>query len=261
MTARVEQAVVSLGPGVDMPVLGFGTWQATGQKGYSAIRAALDVGYRHLDTATMYGNEAEVGRAIKDSGVPRDDVFVTTKLPPDRVGRAEETLAASLAALDTDYVDLWLIHWPPRGGESVPTWRAFVAARQAGHVRAIGVSNYSLAQIDELADATGAVPAVNQVPWGPTLHDLRTLVEHQSRGVVLEGYSPFQNTDLDTPLLVEIADAHQVSPAQVVLRWHLQHGIVVIPKSVTPQRIAANADVFDFELTDGEMARIDDLTE
>lgn len=259
MATHGEQLGVSLAPGVDMPMLGFGTWQATGESGYRAVRAALDAGYRHLDTATMYGNEAEVGRAVRDSGLARQEVFITTKLPPERLGQEAETLAASLAALATEYVDLWLIHWPPRGGAAVPTWREFVAQRDAGVVRAIGVSNYSLAQIDELIEQTGVRPAVNQVPWAPAMHDSRTLAEHQERDVVVEGYSPFRNTDLDDPLLVEVAGRHGVTPAQVVLRWHLQHGIVVIPKSVTPQRIVTNADVFGFRLTPDEMAAIDQL--
>jgi 2,5-diketo-D-gluconate reductase A len=259
MAAHAEQSAVKLAPGVDMPMLGFGTWQATGEAGYQAVRAALDAGYRHLDTATMYGNEAEVGRAISDSGLSREDIFVTTKLPPERFGEEQRTLAESMAALDTDHIDLWLIHWPPRGGAAVATWREFIAQRDAGAVRAIGVSNYSLEQIDELIEQTGVTPAVNQVPWAPAMHDERTLVEHQQRGVVVEGYSPFKNTDLDDPVLAGVARRHQVTAAQVVLRWHLQHGIVVIPKSVTPERIASNADVFDFTLSAEEMAAIDDL--
>jgi len=259
MATHGEQAVATLPSGAGMPLLGFGTWQASGDAGYRAVRAALDAGYRHVDTATMYGNEAEVGRAIKDSGIARDEIFVTTKLPPERVGQEAETLAASLAALGTEYVDLWLIHWPPAGGAGVPTWREFVAHRDTGAVRAIGVSNYGLDQIDELTERTGVVPAVNQVPWAPAMHDPRTVAEHRDRGVVLEGYSPFKNTDLADPVLARVAAAHQVSPAQVVLRWHIQHGIVVIPKSVTPERIRSNADVFGFTLSTDEMAAVDAL--
>ncbi|WP_326555259.1 aldo/keto reductase [Micromonospora sp. NBC_01813] len=259
MAADGERSAVTLVPGVEMPMLGFGTWQATGEAGYRAVRAALDAGYRHLDTATMYGNEAQVGAAIKDSGLARQDIFVTTKLPPERVGQEARTLAESLAALGTDYVDLWLIHWPPGAGAGVPTWREFIAQRDAGAARAIGVSNHSLEQIDELTERTGVTPAVNQVPWAPAMHDERTVAEHQRRGVVVEGYSPFKNTNLDDPVLTRVARRHQVSAAQVVLRWHLQHGIVVIPKSVTPERIASNLDVFGFTLTAAEMSAIDDL--
>ena len=171
MVDMTEATTVTLTDGVSMPRVGFGTWQISGRRGYDAIRLALEVGYRHIDTATMYANEAEVGRAIRDSGVPREDVFVTTKLPPERAGRARETLAASLRALSTSYVDLWLIHWPPRGRASVGTWSDFIAARDEGLARSIGVSNYSTAQIDELTKETGVTPTVNQIPWSPWEHD------------------------------------------------------------------------------------------
>jgi len=251
---------VSLGGAVAMPLLGFGTWQIRGDAAYQAVRAALAAGYRHLDTATMYGNEAEVGRALRDSGVPRDDVFVTTKLPPDRAGRARRTLEESLAALGVDAVDLWLIHWPPRRGTSVPLWREFLTARDEGLTRAVGVSNYGTDEIDELTAETGQRPAVNQVRWGPRLYDAKLLAEHRERGVVVEGYSPFKTTDLRDPVLTGIATAHGVDPARVVLRWHLQHEIVVIPKSVTPERIAGNAQLDGFALTGEEMTRIDGLS-
>jgi len=254
----MDQPTAQLTGGGAMPLLGFGTWQITGSACTHAVRAALDAGYRHLDTATMYRNEAEVGRALAESGVPRDEVFVTTKLPPDRADAAGPTLDASLAALGVDAVDLWLVHWPP-GGAGVDLWREFLDARDAGRARDVGVSNYSLAQLDELTDATGVTPAVNQVRWAPALFDPEVLEGHRERGVVLEGYSPFRSTDLADPVLAEVADAHGVTPAQVVLRWHLDHGVVVIPKSVTPERITANADVLTFSLTDDERARVDAL--
>ncbi|GAA4311335.1 aldo/keto reductase [Klenkia terrae] len=241
-----------------MPLLGFGTWQITGTACTDAVRAALDAGYRHLDTATMYRNEAEVGRALADSDVPREEVFVTTKLPPERASAARSTLEASLSALGVEQVDLWLVHWST-GGDDVALWREFVAARDAGLARDVGVSNFSLAQLDELAEATGVMPAVNQVRWAPSLFDADVLEGQRKRGVVLEGYSPFKSTDLDDPVLVEIAGAHGVTTAQVVLRWHLDHGVVVIPKSVTPERIAANADVLGFALTGIERGRVDGL--
>jgi diketogulonate reductase-like aldo/keto reductase len=247
------------GTPVDMPLLGFGTWQMRGQEAYSAVRDALEAGYRHIDTATMYGNEAEVGRALKDSGVPRDQVLVTTKLPPDRAGRERATIDASLRALGVDAVDLWLIHWPPARGRSVAVWREFLAAREASLVRAAGVSNYGVDEIDELVAATGERPAVNQIRFGPTLWDPALVAAHRERGVVVEGYSPFKTTNLNDPVLTRIASAHGVDPARVVLRWHLQHEIVVIPKSVTPERIARNADVAGFALTDEEMAAVDGM--
>lgn len=253
-----NQPSAALPDGGAIPLLGFGTWQITGRDCVEAVTTALETGYRHLDTATMYRNEAEVGRALAGSTVPREEVFVTTKLPPDRAGAAQQTLDASLAALGVDAVDLWLVHWPP-GGAGVDLWRQFVTARDTGRARAIGVSNYSLRQIDALTEATGVTPAVNQVRWAPSLFDAEVLAGHRERGVVLEGYSPFTSTDLDDPVLREVADAHGVSTAQVVLRWHLDHGVVVIPKSVTPERIAANADVLGFSLTDAERTRVDGL--
>jgi 2,5-diketo-D-gluconate reductase A len=243
-----------------IPLLGFGTWQIRGTDAYRAVRHALQAGYRHLDTATMYGNEEQVGRALRDSGVPRDEVFVTTKLPPDRVGRERATLDASRRALGVDAVDLWLIHWPPAAGRSVGMWREVLAARDRGQARAVGVSNYGAGQIDELTKETGQTPEVNQVRWGPTLHDSSVLAAHRQRGVVLEGYSPFKTTNLQDPVLTAIAEAHGVDAARVVLRWHLQHEVVVIPKSVTPDRITSNLAVTDFVLTDAEMAAVDGLS-
>ncbi|MGY1664867.1 aldo/keto reductase [Geodermatophilus sp. SYSU D00696] len=260
MTDAAPDAVpaVPLDGGGAMPLLGFGTWQLTGAACYDAVRTALDAGYRHLDTATMYRNETEVGRALRDAGVDRDEVFVTTKLPPREAGRAEQTLTASLAALGLDAVDLWLVHWPP-GGAGEQLWERFVAAREAGRARAVGVSNYSLQQLDRLTQATGVTPQVNQVSWAPALYDAAVEAGHRERGVVLEGYSPFKNTDLRDQVLREVADAHGVTPAQVVLRWHLEHGVVVIPKSATPERIRANLAIGGFSLAREEVARVDGL--
>jgi 2,5-diketo-D-gluconate reductase A len=255
-----DATTVTLSGGVEMPLAGFGTWRVTGRKGYEAIRTALQVGYRHIDTATMYGNETEVGRAVRDSGVARDDVFITTKLPPERAGRARATLDESLRALGVSHVDLWLIHWPPHGSASVAAWKALLEARADGLARAIGVSNYSTREIDELRDATGQTPAVNQIPWSPWEFDAKRLAENEQRGVVVEGYSPFKRSDLRDPVLGAIATAHGVTPAQVVLRWHIEHGIVVIPKSVTPERIQSNLDVFSFHLTADQVAQIDALS-
>jgi 2,5-diketo-D-gluconate reductase A len=255
-----DATTVALANAVTMPVVGFGTWQISGRRGYDAVRYALQAGYRHIDTATIYNNESEVGRAVRDSGLPREDVFLTTKLPPERSGKAGQTLHASLRALGVDTVDLWLIHWPPNARNLVSTWEALLSARQDGLARAVGVSNFSTAQLDEIQAATGVAPAVNQIPWSPFQHSPHRLAEHQERGIVLEGYSPFKRSDLRSPVLADVARAHGVTSAQVVLRWHLQHDIVVIPKSVTPERITQNLDVFGFSLTDEEMARIDALS-
>lgn len=260
MTRATEEHAVDIGAGISMPIIGLGTWALRGSAGRAAVRQALEAGYRHVDTATAYGNEAEVGRAIRDSGVPREDVFVTTKLPPERAGREREIIAASLHALDTDYVDLWLIHWPPGDGAAPRTWRELISARRDGLVRAIGVSNYLIAQIDELTEATGETPAVNQIRWGPSLHDARRLLEHRDRGVVLEGYSPFKSTDLRHPTLARVAKTYGVTPAQVVVRWHVEHRIVVIPKSSRPERLRTNADVFGFSLSAEEVAHIDAMS-
>jgi diketogulonate reductase-like aldo/keto reductase len=255
-----DQPTVSLGDGRAMPLVGLGTWQMTGSQCYRAVRHALDVGYRHLDTATIYRNESDVGRAIGDSGVRREDVFVTTKLPPRDAGRERKTLQASLRALGMEYVDLWLVHWPPAGGTAPQVWKQLLALRDEGMARAVGVSNYGTAQLDELVGATGEHPKVNQIRWGPTLHDPDVLEDHRRRGVILEGYSPFQSTDLRHPVLAEVADRHGVTPAQIVVRWHVEQGVVVIPKSATPERIAANFDVFGFSLDDEDVRRVDGLS-
>ncbi|MBO0923271.1 aldo/keto reductase [Cellulomonas sp. zg-ZUI199] len=246
-------------PGGAIPVLGFGTWQAEGSDAELAVSAALQLGYRHVDTATGYGNEAQVGRVLSTRGIDRDDVFLTSKLPPDHAGRERQTLAESLVALTTDHLDLWLIHWPP-GKEARPdVWQRFREARDEGLVRSIGVSNYSIAQIDELIAATGEAPAVNQIPYSPVDHDPALLAAHRERGVVVEGYSPLKRTDLDAEPIVAAARAHGVTPAQVVLRWHIEHDVVVIPKSVRRERIEENLAVLGFTLTPDEVAAIDTL--
>jgi diketogulonate reductase-like aldo/keto reductase len=250
---------MTLSGGPAMPLVGFGTWQLRGRHAYDAVRYALQVGYRHLDTATMYGNEAEVGHAIRDSGVPREEVFVTTKLLPSDAGRERQVIAASLRALGSDYVDLWLIHSPPGRDAGLPTWREFLAVRDEGLARAVGVSNYRVDQLDRLIGATGQPPAVNQIPWSPGRHDPGVLAAHRQRSVVLEGYSPLKLARLGHPVLTGIAERHGVTPAQVVLRWHLEHRIPVIPKSGDRGRIAANFDLFGFTLSPEEVGRIDTL--
>ena len=246
--------------GGEIPVVGFGTWQITGQTCVDAVGAALRAGYRHLDTATMYRNEAQVGAAWQGSGVPREEIFLTTKLPPAQAGQARRVLQQSLHGLGTDHVDLWLVHWPPGGDDaSLALWAEFVTARDAGLTRHIGVSNYAPRQVDLLVRATGEAPALNQIPFGPNDWDADLVAAHAQRGVVVEGYSGFKRTDLAAPALVAAAQAHSVTVPQVVVRWHVQHGVVVIPKSKTPARIAANIDVDGFSLTADEMAAIDAL--
>ena len=250
---------VELAWGSTMPLLGLGTWQARGRSAVAAVRSALEIGYRHVDTATMYGNEREVGQAVAESGVPRVDVFVTTKLPQGRAGRERATLEESLAALGFEYVDLWLVHWPPGGQARPDVWERLLELRDEGLAREVGVSNYSVAQLDELERATGRFPTVNQIEWSPPLFDFDVLDAHRSRGVQLEGYSPLKTTNLRDPRIARIAETHGVTPAQVVLRWHLEHRIVAIPKSTRPARIAENSSVFGFRLTPAEMETLDAL--
>ncbi|MGQ0434400.1 MAG: aldo/keto reductase [Microthrixaceae bacterium] len=240
-----------------MPLVGFGTWQLNGEQAYRAVPTALDVGYRLLDTATMYDNEEEVGRALHHSGIARHELFVTTKLPPENAGQEEETMEASLDALGLDHVDLWLVHWPPASRVLVKTWERLLRVRDGGQATSVGVSNYSVDQIDRLIDATGEAPAVNQVSWAPSRLDPEFLAASRERKVVVEGYSPFKNTNFRDAELAAAAQNHGVSPAQVVVRWHVQHEVVVIPKSASPERIAENFDVFEFELSEEEMRTLD----
>lgn len=243
-----------------MPGVGFGTWKLRGDQARAAVREALAVGYRHIDTATMYGNEEEIGQALADSGVARADVFLTTKIRPSDIGKERSVLRRSLRALGADYLDLWLVHWPPsRHADRHQLWNELLAIKAEGYARDVGVSNYSLAQIDELTSSTGQAPAVNQIDWGPDRYDAGVLAGHAERGIAVEGYSGLKNASLDDPMLAKIAAGHGVTTAQVVLRWHLEHDITVIPKSARPERIAANFDLFGFELTPDEVASIDNF--
>jgi 2,5-diketo-D-gluconate reductase A len=252
-------ADVPLSSGPDIPLIGFGTWELVGDDAYNGVRAALEIGYRHVDTATVYANEDRVGAALRDSGLNRDDVFITTKCPPENAGRELETLEESLALLDVEFVDLWLVHWPPQGRARPETWEQFIAAQQQGKARAIGVSNYTIEQVDQLITATGRAPAVNQIPWSPFAYDVGEVAALSKRGVVLEGYSPLKRSRLDHPVLIKIAGAHGKTAAQVILRLHLEHGFVVIPRSKQRERIEENFDLFDFELTQSEVSQIDSL--
>jgi len=242
-----------------MPLLGFGTWQIADADAPAAVQAALEAGYRHIDTATGYSNQRGVGKAVAASGLARDDVFVTTKLPPDNADRVRATIEESLDQLGLDHLDLWLVHWPPNGEARPDVWEQVVQAQQDGLTKAVGVSNYSLAQIDELTEATGVTPAVNQIKWSPAEFDRTVADGLRDRGVVLEGYSPFKASNLQDPTLVSIAEAHDVDTAQVIVAWHVAHGFVVIPKSSQPERIASNAAGARVELTDDEVDRIDGL--
>ncbi len=256
----VPSDAASLSSGRAMPLLGFGTWRLSGDVAVQATAEALAAGYRHLDTATLYENEAQVGAALRQSGVARDDVFVTSKLPPNRADWAKATLEQSLEHLGVDQLDLWLVHWPPEDESgSVQLWEDFLAARDQGLTRDIGVSNFSLDQLDELTAGTEVTPAVNQVKWSPLLFDPAFQQGHRERGVVLEGYSGLKGGTLEHPVVTGIAEQQGRTAAQVIVRWHLQHGTVVIPKSQSAERIRANADVGGFVLGEADMAALDAL--
>jgi diketogulonate reductase-like aldo/keto reductase len=243
-----------------MPLLGFGTWQISNSVAAQATAHALEAGYRHIDTATMYYNEAGIGKALASSTLPRGSIFLTTKLPPDRAGRERRTIEESLANLGVDYVDLWLIHWPPKGRAAPRVWQQFVKARQDGLARAIGESNYSLRQIDELINVTGVAPEVNQIRWGPSIFDPGVASGLRQRGVVLEGYSPFKVSNLNDRTLVSIASQHDATTAQVIVAWHIAHGFVVIPKSSHVERIVSNAAGARIPLTGEQVTAIDRLS-
>ncbi|QGN32012.1 aldo/keto reductase [Microlunatus sp. Gsoil 973] len=255
-----SEPTVTLAGGPKMPLLGFGTWQISDAEATAATTAALEAGYRHIDTATGYQNEAGIGKALAAGGLSRDAVFVTTKMPPDHVGRERQTLEESLTKLGLDRVDLWLVHWPPNKEATPQAWEQFIAAQQEGLATSIGVSNYSLDQIDELISATGVAPAVNQIRWSPAIYDAEVASGLAERKVVLEGYSPFKASNLEDPTLVSIAEAHGVNAAQVIIAWHVRHNFVVIPKSTKPERIVSNAAGATVELTADEVAAIDGLS-
>jgi diketogulonate reductase-like aldo/keto reductase len=254
---------ISLRDSDTIPQLGFGVFQVPPGDTEQVVAQALSTGYRHIDTAAAYRNEAEVGQAIHASGLGRGDVFVTTKCFNDDHGyeQARRALDASLKRLEMDYVDLYLIHWPvPAHDKYVETWKAFIDARAEGLVRSIGVSNFQPAHLERIIRETGETPAINQIELHPYFQQRGLRHEHQELGIVTEAWSPLaQGKVLEDPAIVEIAQAHSKTPGQVVIRWHLQIGNVVIPKSVTPQRIQENFDVFDFELSSAEMQAIDDL--
>jgi 2,5-diketo-D-gluconate reductase A len=251
---------IELNNGVAIPQLGFGVFQVQPDETEAVVSQALEAGYRHLDTAAAYRNEEAVGRAIAASGIPRDELFVTTKLwNADQGGHsALGALDASLERLSLDHVDLYLIHWPvPSRDLYVESWQALEPAAADGRARAIGVSNFQIPHLERLAQETGTVPAVNQIELHPRLQQEELRRHHDEHGIVTEAYSPLaQGGLLDDPVITEIAGAHDRTPAQIVLRWHLQIGNVVIPKSATPERIRTNFDVFSFELTEHDMQRI-----
>ena len=262
----------TLANGVKIPCIGYGTWQTPGgDVARDSVKKALELGYRHVDTATVYGNEASVGEGIRLSGVKREDVFLTTKQWTNERG-FENTVAAAERALKTlgvDYLDLYLVHWPAVeklspdwAAINAETWRGFEKLYKDGKVRAIGVSNFMPAQLAALKECAEVQPMVDQVEFHPGYIQRNVLDYCRENGIVVEAWSPLGSGRLlADPLVNEIGAAHGKSAAQTCVRYALQHGIVPLPKSVTPERIAANADVFDFALTDAEMAALDAMPE
>ncbi len=252
--------LITLNNGIQIPQLGFGVYQIKPDETRAATLDALEIGYRHIDTAEMYGNEKQVGEAVRESGIPRSKVFVTSKLNNTyhEHGAALSAFDTTIDTLGLDYVDLFLIHWPlPMIGDFVETWKAMEEMSASGRVRAIGVSNFQPAHLQRLFDATGTVPAVNQIEAHPYLvqDDVRAFdAEH---GIATEAWSPIaQGKVLDDPTIVAIAERVARTPAQTTLRWHIQRGDIVFPKSVTRKRIEENFALFDFELNEEDMTAI-----
>ena len=264
MTSTTDQVPrVLLRPDVAIPQLGYGVFQVPPPETEEVVARALAAGYRHIDTAAAYKNEGAVGQAIHASGIPRSEIFVTTKCFNDDHGKdkAKRAFKASLERLELEHIDLYLIHWPvPSHDLYVETWQAFIELQAEGLVRAIGVSNFQPEHLERIVAETGVVPAINQVELHPYFQQVGLRHEHDELDIVTEAWSPLgQGLELEDPAIVEIAEAHSKTPAQAIIRWHLQLGNVVIPKSVTPERIEENFDVFDFELSDGEMEAIREL--
>jgi 2,5-diketo-D-gluconate reductase A len=255
---------VRLNDGAMMPQLGFGVFQVSDEEAEHAVEVALRDGYRSVDTASAYGNEEGTGRALRASGLPREELFITTKLWNSDQGydRTLRAFDASMRRLGLDYLDLYLIHWPmPAHDTYMDTWRAFERLKEDGRIRSIGVSNFTVDTLRRVMDESGTVPAVNQIELHPYFQQDGLRAFHQEHGIHTEAWAPLGQGQglLDDPALARIAQAHGRTPAQVVLRWHLQVGNVVIPKSVTPRRIAENIDVFGFDLGPDDMKAIAEL--
>jgi 2,5-diketo-D-gluconate reductase A len=258
MTSTTDQIPsLSLSSSEQIPQLGFGVFQVPPKETEVAVAEALSVGYRHIDTAAAYHNEGGVGQALHGSGVDRDELFVTTKCWNDDQGyeRAKRACRASLERLELSHLDLYLIHWPvPTHDLYVETWKAFIELQSEGLVRSIGVSNFQPEHLERVIAETGVTPAINQVELHPYFQQVGLRREHERLGIVTEAYSPLgQGLELEEPAIVTIAREHGKSPAQTIIRWQMQLGNVVIPKSVTPSRIGENFEVFDFELSKPQM--------
>lgn len=257
---------VTLNDGNSLPAIGFGTYPLRGDEAVAAIGSALEIGYRLIDTAVNYGNEADVGRAVRQSGLARDDIQITSKLPgrhhayDDAIRSVEE----SLQRLQVDYLDLHLIHWPnPSVGKYLQAWQALIDLRERGLIRSIGVSNFTQAHLGHIIDETGVVPAVNQIELHPRFPQEHMRAVDTDLGIITQAWSPMgkARAPLDEPAVLDAAQRLGVAPGQVILRWHIQIGSLPIPKSADPQRQRENFDVFDFALTDSEVSAISALAE
>ena len=252
------QPTISLNDGNVIPQLGFGVWQVPNEEAAKVVGTAISTGYRSIDTAAIYGNEIGVGKAIAASAVQRTQLFVTTKLWNDHHTNARSALNESLSRLGLDHVDLYLIHWPkPRQNAYVEAWKALVKLKEEGRAKSVGVSNFTVSHLKRIIDATGVAPSVNQIELHPRFQQKELAAYHTEHGIITESWSPLgQGTLLENPTLKALAQKHGRTPAQVVIRWHLDRGYIVIPKSVTPTRIRENFDVFDFSLDADDLAKI-----
>ena len=263
MTSAAAVPSVTLNDDHTMPVIGLGVGELSDAETEESVSAALEAGYRLLDTASAYGNEAAVGRAIASSGLPRDELFVTTKLATADQGyqSSQDALAASLERLGLDYVDLYLIHWPAgEQGKYVDSWGGLLSLKGNGLTRSIGVANFHEDHLSDIVDLSFVAPVVNQIELHPLLNQAALRAVNESRGIVTEAYGPLGvGRLLDNPTIVSVAEAHGKTPAQALIRWSIQLGNIVIPRSSSPERVRSNLDVFDFELTDDEMATLNGL--
>lgn len=255
-----SQPLVTLNDGVVIPQVGLGVWQVPNEQVADVALVALDAGYRHIDTAAIYRNESGVGEALKRTDIPRDDIFVTSKLWNADQGfdTTLKAFDATMMRLGLDVLDLYLIHWPvPVKDRYLDTWKAMIQLRDEGRIRSIGVSNFNKGHIERLISETGVAPSVNQVELHPRFQQKPLRAFHAQHGIVTESWSPSGSGRLlDNPVFGDIAHKHSKSPAQVIFRWHVQEGLIVIPKSVTPSRIRENFAIFDFELDADDMAQI-----